>query len=270
MPMTMTTSASAAALDQVAALLLGAVRSGTPIPPVKDMLPAGDTIAAYAVQQRVTKQLLADGRRLVGRKIGLTSVAVQKQLGVDQPDFGMLFDDMEFADGQPIPWKRLHQPKVEGEIALVLDRDLDREGITIADVIAATAYALPAIEVVGSRIANWQISLVDTIADNASSGVYVIGTVPRRLQDFDARLCGMLMTRAGETISLGVGAACLGSPLIAALWLARKMVEVGAPLKAGDTVLTGALGPMVPVFPGDAVRCEIAGLGCVDAVFGRV
>ncbi|MEO5883718.1 MAG: fumarylacetoacetate hydrolase family protein [Caldimonas sp.] len=267
--MTATTAATAQAIDDVAAALLAAARTRTPRPPIKEMLPPNDVVAAYRVQAKVTERALADGRRLVGRKIGLTSVAVQKQLGVDQPDFGMLFDDMAFTDGETIPWNRLLQPKVEAEVAIVLERDLDREGLMLTDVIAATAYALPAIEIVGSRIAEWKISLIDTIADNASSGVYVIGTVPRKLEAFDPRLCGMVMTRRGEAVSLGVGAACLGNPMIAALWLARKMVEVGAPLKAGDLVLTGALGPMVVVAPGDSLRAEIGGLGSVEAVFGR-
>ena len=255
-------------IDEVASALIDAARTRTPRAPIKDLLPPGTVAAAYRVQARVTERAVAGGRRIVGRKIGLTSVAVQKQLGVDQPDFGMLFDDMAFADGEPIPWSRLLQPKVEAEVAIVLERDLDRDGLMLTDVIAATAYALPAIEIVGSRIADWKISLIDTIADNASSGVYAIGTVPRKLDAFDPRLCGMVMTRRGEAVSLGVGAACLGNPLIAALWLARKMVEVGAPLKAGDLVLTGALGPMVAVAPGDALRAEIAGLGSVEAVFG--
>jgi 2-keto-4-pentenoate hydratase len=262
-------TATSAAIDEVAKRLMQAARTATPCAPIRDLLPAGDTVAAYAVQQRITDQAVASGRRLVGRKIGLTSTAVQRQLGVDQPDYGMLFDDMTFADGEAIPWPRLLQPKAEAEVALVLERDLTGERLTLADVISGTAYALPAIEVVGSRIANWQISLVDTIADNASSGVYVLGTAPRRLADFDPRLCGMVMSRNGETASLGVGAACLGNPLIAALWLARKMVEVGAPLRAGDVVMTGALGPMVVAEPGDVMQCEIAGLGSVSAVFAK-
>ena len=260
-------TATPESIERAAAALADAARTATPCAPIRDLLPAGDLAAAYAVQNRLTAQALERGRRIVGRKIGLTSVAVQKQLGVDQPDYGMLFDDMAYADGEPIPWSRLLQPKVEAEVALVLERDLDRTLLALSDVIAATAFALPAIEVVGSRIADWKISLVDTVADNASSGVYVLGTTPRRLDAFDARLCGMVMTRRGEPVSLGVGAACLGNPLLAALWLARKMMAVGAPLRAGDVVLTGALGPMVTVEPGDVLRAEIGGLGSVEACF---
>jgi 2-keto-4-pentenoate hydratase len=260
-------TATPESIERAAAALADAARTARPCAPIRDLLPAGDLEAAYAVQNRLTAQALERGRRIVGRKIGLTSVAVQKQLGVDQPDYGMLFDDMAFGDGEPIPWSRLLQPKVEAEVALVLERDLDRASLALPDVIAATAFALPAIEVVGSRIADWKISLVDTVADNASSGVYVLGTTPRRLDAFDARLCGMVMSRRGEPVSLGVGAACLGNPLLAALWLARKMVAVGAPLRAGDVVLTGALGPMVTVEPGDVLRAEIGGLGSVEARF---
>lgn len=258
---------SAETIDAVASILHDAARTGRPCEPIKAMLPTGDIQAAYAVQARLTERAVKTGRRIVGRKIGLTSVAVQKQLGVDQPDFGALFDDMAFASDEPIAWSRLLQPKVEAEVALVLGQDILSEHLTLVDIVSATAYALPAIEVVGSRIANWQISLVDTIADNASSGVYVIGSKPCRLEDVDLRLCGMVTSRRGETISLGVGAACLGNPLIAALWLARRMIAVGTPLRAGDTILTGALGPMVAVVPGDVVTAEIAGLGAVNAVF---
>jgi 2-keto-4-pentenoate hydratase len=265
--MTTASQVSEDVIESVASILETAARTRVPCPPIKAMLPDNDLDAAYAVQASLTARALRSGRRIVGRKIGLTSAAVQKQLGVDQPDFGALFDDMAFASDEPIAWMRLMQPKVEAEVALVLDRDLDRDHLTIVDVISATAYALPAIEVVGSRIANWQISLIDTIADNASSGVYVIGSTPVRLADLDLRLCGMVMSRRGETVSLGVGAACLGDPLIAALWLARKMATMGLPLRAGDTILTGALGPMVPVLAGDVVRAEIAGLGSVTAVF---
>jgi 2-keto-4-pentenoate hydratase len=135
------------------------------------------------------------------------------------------------------------------------------------DVVAAIDCALPAIEVVGSRIADWDIQIVDTIADNASAGVFVLGTTPRRLGDFDPRLCGMVLERGGEPVSTGAGAACLGNPLTAVLWLARKMVEVGRPLRAGDIVLSGALGPLVPVAPGEVVELRISGVGSVRAAF---
>ncbi len=242
---------------------------GGAIDPVRERLPANDVAAAYAVQDANTRRWVAEGRRVVGRKIGLTSQAVQKQLGVDQPDFGMLFADMAYADGEDLPWARLHQPKCEAEVALVLQHDLDRDGLTVADVIRATAFALPAIEIVGSRIAGWKIGIVDTVADNASSGLYVLGDTPVPLAGLDLRLAGMVMELKGEPVSVGVGAACLGHPLHAALWLARTMVGVGQPLKAGDTVLTGALGPMVAARPGDVFEARIEGLGSVRAAFGQ-
>jgi 2-keto-4-pentenoate hydratase len=242
------------------------------VPPVRDAIGAldGDALAnAYRVQQINTQRQIEAGARLVGRKIGLTSVAVQVQLGVDQPDFGMLFDYMAYGDGEEISFDRTQQPKVEAEIALVLGRDLQHERHTIADIINATAYALPAIEVVGSRIANWDIRLADTVADNASSGLFVLGSRPVKLDAFDIVGCGMVMERGGDPVSVGAGAACLGNPLNAAIWLANKMVEVGAPLRAGDIVLTGALGPMTVVTPGDVFSAHIQGLGAVRVLFSK-
>ena len=254
-------------ITKVAADIREAWRDGEPIEPVRDRLPEGDIDAAYRVQQTNTEHWLREGRRLVGRKIGLTAKAVQEQLGVNQPDFGMLFADMCLADGEEIAPRSVMQPRCEAEVALVLNSPLDREQLTLIDLIDAVAYALPAIEVVGSRIADWRIEIVDTVADNASSGMYVLGTRPVKLGDIDLRECGMVMERKGAQISIGSGAACLGNPLNAALWLARKMVEMGMPLDAGDTVMTGALGPMVPVAPGEEVEARIDGLGSVRAVF---
>ena len=255
-------------LQQVADLLDQAANSGEPVPPVRDQL-AG-IADAYVVQQLNTQRQLRAGRRITGRKIGLTSRAVQQQLGVDQPDFGTLFDSMEVSDGEAIAWPRLMQAKCEAEVALVLERDLDREHIVLSDLLAATAYVLPAIEVVGSRIANWNIGILDTIADNASAGLYVLGQRPVKLADLDLRLAGMVMERQGEPVSFGVGAACLGHPLNAALWLARTLVDMGNPLRAGDVVLSGALGPMVSVAPGDVFEARIQGLGSVRACFDPV
>ncbi|MFN0302876.1 MAG: 2-keto-4-pentenoate hydratase [Burkholderiales bacterium] len=242
--------------------------TGVPTKPVRDALPAGDVDVAYAIQKVNTQFWLKNGRRLVGRKIGLTSKSVQKQLGVDQPDYGMLYADMALCDGEEVPLSRVMQPKVEGEVALVLERDLAAEHITITELISAVAYAVPAIEIVGSRIENWNIKIQDTIADNASSGLFVLGNEPRKLEGLDLRLCGMVMERRGDQISLGAGAACLGNPLNAAVWLARTMVAVGAPLKAGDVLMTGALGPMGTVAPGDVIEVRISGLGSVRTAFG--
>jgi len=254
-------------IQAVATRLREAAVSGRAIAPVRDELAAGGVAAAYAVQQANTEHSLSQGRRLAGRKVGLTSKAVQKQLGVDSPDFGMLFADMELYDGEEVAVGRVLQPKFEAEVAFVLLRDLTHGGITMGDLIGAIAYVLPAIEIVASRIANWNISLLDTIADNASSGLYVLGAEPRKLDTLDLRLCGMVIERRGQPLSVGAGAACLGHPLNAALWLARTMVDVGNPLKEGDVIMSGALGPMVPVAAGDVLETRINGLGSVRAVF---
>ncbi|MDL4777323.1 MULTISPECIES: 2-keto-4-pentenoate hydratase [Thermomonosporaceae] len=257
------TSAIGAAADRI----LGAYASGVPCPPVRDLIGTAD--AAYAVQERLTGHWLGEGRRLTGRKIGLTSRAVQAQLGVGSPDFGMLFADMAVPDGAEIPAGAVLQPRAEAEVALVLDRDLTHERHTAADLIRATAFALPAVEVVGSRVRDWDITLADTVADNASSGMYVLGNRPTALGDVDLRGCGMVLERRGEQVSTGTGAACLGHPLNAALWLADTLVRVGRPLRAGDTVLTGALGPVVPVVPGDVLEARIGGLGDVRVAFAK-
>jgi 2-keto-4-pentenoate hydratase len=240
-----------------------------PIAPLRDAIGATNVDSAYAIQENNTCAALEAGRRLIGRKIGLTAKAVQLQLGVDQPDYGMLFADMLVESGVPIAPERVIQPRVEAEVALVLERDLPAADTGVADVIRATAFCLPALEIVDSRIQAWDIKLADTIADNASSGLFVLGDSPVGLSGLDLRLAGMVMERGTETVSLGVGAACLGNPLNAAAWLARTMARVGRPLKAGDILMTGALGPMVAASAGDVFNAQIGGLGSVRAVFAR-
>ena len=256
--------------DQIktaAAALRQAAETGQAIGALRNDYPELTIESAYAIQQINTEHRLKQGRRRIGCKIGLTSPAVQKQLGVDQPDFGMLFDDMGYGDGEPIPFSVLMQPKVEAEIAFVLKKDLNMPNPTQVDVMQAIDYALPAIEIVGSRIANWDIRITDTIADNASSSTYVLGTTPRQLSEFDVRLCGMAMMKNGEPVSVGAGAACLGNPINAVVWLARTLWRLGTPLQAGELVLSGALGPMAPVNPGEIFEARINGLGNVRAVF---
>lgn len=257
------------AVVEAADVLTKAADSRAACPPVRALLPEGDIDAAYAVQRLTVRRGLSAGRRLVGRKVGLTSAAVQRQLGVDQPDFGALFADMTVAEGTPVPAGRLLQPKVEAEVALVLGSDLPHRDCTIVDVLRATDFALPALEIVDSRVADWNISIVDTVADNASCGLYVLGGAPVPLTGLDLRAVTMTMTRNGESVSQGTGADCLGSPLNATVWLASTLADMGDPLCAGDVVLTGALGPMVPAAPGDAFEAHISGLGSVRAEFAQ-
>lgn len=254
-------------IEAAAAQLKAAQGGGYAIMPLREGLASADQDSAYAIQDTNTRAWLAEGRRLVGRKIGLTSLAVQAQLGVDQPDFGMLFADMAVGDGELVATGRLIQPKVEAEVALILGRDLTHECHTYADLIRATEYAVPAIEIVDSRIENWNIQFVDTVADNASSGLFVLGGRPVKLSDIDLTACAMEMKRGDEIVSRGNGRACLGSPLNAAVWLANMMVRCGRPLQAGDIVLTGALGPMVGVKSGDCFDVSVEGLGTVSALF---
>jgi len=254
-------------ISEAAQSLREASRTGAFVPPLRERYPRLDADSAYAIQRINTEQRISEGRRTVGCKIGLTARSVQAQLGVDQPDFGMLFDDMGYGDGEPVPVSVLHQPKIEAEVAFVFGRDLNVDNPSQVDVMNAIDYALPALEIVGSRIAAWNIKFVDTVADNASSSAYVLGSTPRKLPEFDLRLCGMVMNRRGEPVSVGAGAACLGNPLNAVVWLARTMGALGRPLRAGDLVLSGALGPMVPVQAGDVFETRINGLGSVKAVF---
>ncbi|NOX51440.1 MAG: 2-keto-4-pentenoate hydratase [Gammaproteobacteria bacterium] len=221
----------------------------------------------YAIQEHNSKHWIECGRKLVGRKIGLTSEAVQKQMQVDQPDFGLLFSDMMVDDSSTVPIDSLWQPKIEAEIAFLLKRDLLAKDISLEDVLDAIDAAAPALEIVDSRIADWDISLVDTIADNASSGLFVVGPARKPVSAFDRLSCKMLLWGDSTLCSTGSGQACLGDPIAAVMWLAKKMIEVGRPLHAGDWVLSGALGPMIAVKTNISYRAEIEGLGSASLKF---
>ncbi|MCL6289148.1 MULTISPECIES: 2-keto-4-pentenoate hydratase [Streptomyces] len=240
-----------------------------PCPPVRDLLGAADVAAAYEVQQRITCRRLAGGARVVGRKIGLTSPAVQRQMGVAQPDFGVLFDDMDVSGLPAVPSERLLQPRVEAEIAFVLGEDLDEGTLDLARVRAAVDHAVPALEIVDSRITDWDIAISDTVADNASSGLFVLGDSHVPLADFQPVEVAMTLHLDGQVASRGNGAACLGDPLEALLWLARTARGLGDPLRAGQVVLSGALGPLVPVGPGARVEAGFSTLGTVSATFSH-
>ncbi|WP_188189266.1 2-keto-4-pentenoate hydratase [Nonomuraea sp. SYSU D8015] len=255
------------ARGQAAERLAEAVRSGKPCPPIRDLI--ATVTDAYAVQEINTRRAIGEGRRPVGRKIGITNLELQKKFGIDRPDFGMLFADMAYPDGLPIPLDRFLQPRVEAEVALVLGRDLTGGPFTVADVLRAVEFALPAIEIADSRIADWDITLADTVADNAAAGAFVLGCTPVSLTGLDLRAAGMTMTRGGQEVSTGSGAACLGSPLNAAVWLASELGRTDYALRAGDVVLTGALGPVSTVEPGDVFEAHVEGLGSVRAVFAQ-
>jgi 2-keto-4-pentenoate hydratase len=254
-------------VEQAALRLHEAALTRTPCAPVRDLIGSDDVGLAYATQSVLTARALAGGARVVGRKIGLTSEAVQRQLGVDQPDFGVLFDGMQRSEDELIDAGVLLQPKIEAEIAFVLAEDIDDPHATATSVRGAVAYAVAALEIVDSRIADWDISYADTVADNASSGLFVLGRRVALLDDFAPDAVAMTMTIDGEPVSAGTGAACLGDPLNALAWLARTASVTGDPLRAGQIVLSGALGPMAPVRPGNRVSASITGVGTVHARF---
>ena len=260
-------TAVAAAVERLAR----AQSSRVPCAPVRDLIGTDDLDAAYAVQQGLVQGRLAGGATVVGRKIGATSKAVQDQLGVDQPDFGYLLSDMDVSDDDPISMRTLVQPRVEAEVAFRLARDIDvpEEEITLALVREVVDVALPALEIVDSRIADWDIGFTDTVADNASSGLFVVGTDGKPLTEVEPVDVEMSLSINGEVRSSGNGAACLGDPLEALRWLAVQSARYGDPLRAGQLVLSGALGPFVPFAAGDRVEASISGFDTLSVIFGE-
>ena len=260
--------------------LILADRWGVATRPVRDVLGAVNVSLAYEVQRVVSAARVAGGGRVVGRKVGLTSPVVQRQLGVDQPDFGVLFEDMLVASGGEVARGRLIAPKAEAEIAFVLGVDLDDFGVFVspgapvgeadrAAVAAAVDYAVAALEIVDSRVADWDITITDTVADNASSGLFVLGDRRVPLSEFTPAEVTMSLAKDGVLVSSGDGTACLGDPLNALVWVARMAASFGAPLRAGDVVLSGALGAMVTVEPGSEITAELSVLGGVSVTFSK-
>ena len=222
---------------------------------------------AYRIQQRLLLRRLAAGERVIGKKIGVTSKAVMNMLGVYQPDFGYLTDAMVYNEGEAIPAASLIQPKAEGEIAFVLKKTLKGPGVTAADVLAATECVMPCFEIVDSRIRDWKIKIQDTVADNASCGMFVLGDRAVDPRKIDLSTCGMVLEKNGEIIATGAGAAALGSPVNAVAWLANTLGRLGIGLKAGEVVLSGALAAMFPAKAGDNFRVSIGGLGSCSVRF---
>jgi len=248
--------------------LHAALRGRHTVAPLTERDPAITIEDAYHVSRGILERRLAEGEKLIGKKIGVTSKAVQRMLDVHQPDFGYLTDRMRFEDGAEMPIGReLIQPRAEGEIAFVLARDLVGPGVTPAEVLAATECVMPCFEIVDSRIRDWKIRVEDTVADNASSGLFVLGRETRPPAGFDFFSCGMVVEKNGEILSTGAGAAALGSPLVCVAWLANTLGGFGVSLLAGEIILSGSLVPLEPVKPGDRMRVTIGGLGRAEVSF---
>lgn len=249
--------------------LYQALRSRTTLPPILAQAPEVTIDDAYRIQTRFVERRLADGDQIVGKKIGVTSRPVQEVLGVFQPDFGQLTKEMLFRSGDTIDLDTLIQPKAEAELAFVLKSDLRGPGITAMDVLRATDYVMPCFEIVDSRIDDWKIAIQDTIADNASCGVFVLGDTRRNPRELDLVLAGMVVEKNRELVTTGVGAAVQGSPLNAVAWLANTLGERGVPFRAGEIILSGSQGDLVAVADGDTLTCEMAGLGACHVHFSQ-
>lgn len=254
-------------LQSAAACLEGAYETGEPVPPLIETYPDATLEDAYRIQQRVVRRWVERGDTVRGHKVGLASAAMQRQMGVDQPDYGHLTASMFHLEHQPIPIERFLQPRIEPEIAFVLGAELRGPGVTVADAARAVDFVLPALEIVDSRIQDWRISIIDTIADNASSGGVVLGSTPTKLGDVDLRLAGCVLHSGGMVAETGAGGAVLGSPINALVWLANTVGPLGVALQPGHVVLPGSMTKAIPVSPGDTVVATIAGLGSVTAVF---
>jgi 2-keto-4-pentenoate hydratase len=256
-------------IENLAERLRTAYEQKIPCAPIREVIGTEDIATAYAIQAINNDRLIAAGARVVGRKIGLTSKVVQQQLGVNQPDFGLLLNTMEVLNNDSISVKALMQPKVEAEIAFVLGKDLPDYPVTATELMRAVDYVVGSIEIVGSRIENWNIKITDTVADNASASHFVVGHRPYKLENVDIIGCKMQLSKNGKVVSDGSGAACLGSPLNATLWLANTMANLRTPLRAGEVILSGALGAMASVAASDTFVASFSGLGQVCVHFSE-
>ncbi len=238
-----------------------------PLVPLTEREPDITIDDAYRIQLRMIERRLAKGETVIGKKIGVTSKAVQQMLNVYQPDFGLLLSGMVYAEGQAIPADSMIAPRAEAEVAFILKRDLDGPGVTAADVLRATDFVMPCFEIVDSRIKDWKIKIQDTVADNASCGVFVLGGTPRSLRGLDLSVAGMVVEKNGEIVSTSAGASVQGSPVNAVAWLANTLGALGIPLKAGEVILSGSQSPLMPVKAGDFFTCSVGGLGSCSARF---
>jgi 2-keto-4-pentenoate hydratase len=254
-------------ITETSAQILEVYETGKPIAPVRDRIHGVPD--AYAVQQASVAVWLKRGRTIAGQKIGLTSKAVQTQLGVDEPDFGVLFADMILEDGAEIARGKVLQPRIEGELAFVLKSDLRGERLSAEDVIKATDYVSPAIEICGSRIAGWDIRIADTISDNASAGLVVLGKTRVKPVLDELPRVPTAVRQGNATLAEGRGEACLGNPAVAVAWLGEMLTRFGGGLRAGDVVMSGALAKMVAAEPGSSFVADFDSLGSVRVAFGR-
>jgi len=253
--------------DELAAELAQAERSGVPIAPLTDGNPGIDVVDAYEIQLINIHQRVAEGAKVVGHKVGLSSKAMQQMMGVDEPDYGHLLDEMEVFSDVPVKAGRYLYPRVEVEVGFILAEDLPGTGCTEDDVLAATAAFAPAIELIDSRITDWQIKLCDTISDNASSAGFVLGAQRVLPKDIDVKNIDAVLTRNGEVVAKGRSDAVLGNPVTAVAWLARKVESFGVRLRKGDVVLPGSCTRAIDARPGDQFVAEFDGLGSVQLSF---
>lgn len=258
-----------ARIEQLAGELRQAEAGLAPLPPLTSRFADMTIEDAYRIQMRNVAWRLENGARLVGKKVGLTSLAMQRFLGVDEPDFGHLFHDMVYDEELPLPLGRFLQPKIEAELAFVLAEDLAGPGVTVADVLRASAGVMASFEVIASRVADWKIKIQDTIADNGSSAALVLGSRLVPVSEVDLKHVGMVLERNGVIVETAAGAAVMGHPAAAVAWLANKLGAMGSGLSRGEIVLAGSLTKALEVAPGDVFTAAFAGVGAVKAVFTK-
>lgn len=258
---------SDAVIQQLADLLYEAEAKAQPIPPITDQYPDMTPDEAYRVQLGITVKKIQMGRKIAGKKIGLTSKPMQQMMGVNEPDYGHILDDMVYSDMEQVEISTMIQPKVEAELAFILAEDLKGPGVTVADVLAATQYVVPSIEIIDSRIVDWKIKLGDTIADNGSSAKVVLGGKPTPVAGLDLQLLGMIVEKNGQIIDTGAGAAALGHPAYAVAWLANKLAAFDIGLHRGEMILSGAITAAVPIEKGDTITVMFNHVGSVSVTF---